>query len=127
MLFELRRLDLRRHWHIHQRHSALGMNIKRAEGGLIDGDFIKLLRHFSGRGARCSAEQQDLFDKSQLIRDHLFLVKSLLHDITDAPRESALLEIERRELPRVLSRSNVASLLDSQKRLLDELNEKLQC
>lgn len=123
-LFELRRLDLRRHWHIRQRHSALGMNIKRAEGGLIDGDFIKLLR-YSGGG--CSAKEQELFDKSQLIRDHLFLVKSLLHNITDAPRESALLEDERGDLPRVLSRDNVASLLDSQKRLLEELKEKLQC
>jgi len=103
------------------------MNVKRAEGGLIDGDFVKLLKDRAGRNARISGKLQELFDKSELVHDHLFLVKSLLHDLKAAPRESALLECDAGQLPRVLRRDNVACLLDSQQELIEQLKEKLQC
>src|SRR5262249_7818189 len=42
-LFTMRASDPRRSWYPRERHSALGMNLKRAPGGLIDARFVSLL------------------------------------------------------------------------------------
>ena len=126
-LFELRRLDLRRHWDTTERYSALSMNVKRGEGGLIDSDFLALLRDFSGADPRRLLECQTLFETSRSIGDHLFLIKSLLHDITGEPRESALLDSDCSPLPCVLQADNVRRLMDVHQEVLETLKEKLPC
>jgi len=126
-LFEMRGLDMRRHWNLPERHSPLGMNIKRAEGGLVDCDFVNLIRNFCFCHKPLLCECQVLFDASKRIRDQLFLIKSLIYDITASPRESALLSPECPHVPSVLSPNRVAYLLDSQKDILEVLKEKLKC
>lgn len=125
-LFEMRRLDIGRHWGI-LRHSPLGMNVKRGEGGLLDCDFVRLLKDFASLPSHQRSECLGLFESSQQLRDQLFLVKSLLHDITGEPRESALLDEDGHRLSPALEQNRVCALMDSQQRLLDELKTKLRC
>lgn len=126
-LFELRRLDMRRNWEVTERLSPVGMNIKRARGGLVDADFMDLLRIHCVRNLYSSRENEAEFSASRIIRDELFLVKSLLHDITGGPSESALLDSDGLQLPFVLNPNRVGSLMDCLMSLVNVLSVKLQC
>lgn len=123
-LFKMRRLDSRRHWNLSDTISPLGMNIKRAEGGLLDGDFVKTLGQMMGKRSVQAGGCASLFQQSRIIRAQLFLIKSVLHDHTGAPRESAFFERECGSLPPIARRNHVALLLREHRTVLETLERK---
>ena len=107
-----------------QRFTALGLNIKRAEGGYIDTCFLNLVERLQSLHCRdCIV----FFSENRVIQQYLFLVKSVLHDANRAPRETALPDRNGTHVGEGLHVFDIAQVMDYQVAVLHRIRHHLTC
>jgi predicted nucleotidyltransferase len=124
-LFAMRASDPRRCWYPTARNSPLGLNLKRACGGLVDAQFVSLLRRALRLRGIVFDDCAPLIRESARIGTRLLAIRSALHAFTGVARESAWFDPIPARLPPMAWPARAATVLDRQHALIELLERRL--